>query len=235
VPVKGSVYRPGVILVALTGGIGSGKSSVAAGLITRGAIVVDSDETVKRLQAPGGAVLAAMVARWGERILDEDGSLRRQAVADIVFSDADELKALNKIVHPAVNADMARQIVDAAPLGRVVVNDIPLLAEGKGVKRPQFSAVVVVDLPPEVAVERLVQYRGFSEADAWNRINAQASREDRLAIATYVVDNSGTPEHLDAEIDKLWAYLQTAPDVPIPREFVKPSPPPVPPAAVCEG
>lgn len=217
-------YVPGVILVALTGGIGSGKSSVGAELAARGAIIVDSDETVKRLQAPGGSVLAAMVDRWGDKILNEDGTLRRQAVADIVFNDADELKALNKMVHPAVNADMARAIVEAAPQGRIVVNDIPLLAEGKNVKRPTWSGVIVVDLPPEVAVERLVRHRGFSEVDAWNRINAQATREERLAMATYVVDNSGTPEQLDAEIDKLWAWLQTVPDVPVPHEFVKPPP-----------
>lgn len=207
-----------MILVALTGGIGSGKSSVSTRLAERGALIIDADETAKRLQAPGGTVLAAMVARWGEQILEEDGTLRRQSVADIVFNDQDELKALNRMIHPAVNADMCRVTVEEAESGRVVVHDIPLLAEAPDARRPEWSGIIVVDLPPETAVERLVSYRGFTEVDAWNRINAQATREQRLAIASFVVDNSGPPEALDGEVERLWDWLGSAPQVPIPVE-----------------
>ena len=205
-----------MILLALTGGIGSGKSSVSARLAQRGAVIVDADLITHELQQPGGAVLAAMVERWGPGILGPDGALRRQAVADIVFGDPDELRALNRMVHPAVRQEMNRRARELADSGRVVVMDIPLLVEGRRAGRPRFSGVVVVDLPPEVAVERLVRYRGFSEIDAWSRIERQASREDRLAAADFVVDNSGDPGALDEQVDRLWAWAQNREQVPAP-------------------
>jgi dephospho-CoA kinase len=205
-----------VILLALTGGIGSGKSSVSTRLADRGAVIVDADLITHQLQQPGGAVLAAMVERWGTGIVGPDGALQRQAVADIVFADPDELRALNKMVHPAVRQEMNRQARELADSGRVVVMDIPLLVEGRRAGRPRFSGVVVVDLPPEVAVERLVRYRGFDEVDAWSRIGRQATREDRLAAADFVVDNSGPAEALDDQVDRLWAWAQGREQVPAP-------------------
>jgi dephospho-CoA kinase len=119
-------------------------------------------------------------------------------------------------VHPAVRQEMNRRARDLADSGRVVVMDIPLLVEGRRAGRPRFSGVVVVDLPPEVAVERLVAFRGFDEVDAWSRIGRQASREDRLAAADFVVDNSGPPEALDTQVDELWAWAQGREQVPAP-------------------
>ena len=201
-------------LLALTGGIGSGKSSVSSRLSVRGAVIVDADAIARELQQPGGEVLAAMVGRWGERILQADGSLHRQAVADIAFNDKDELAALNKLVQPAVRREMARRARANAETGKVVIMDTPLLAESKRPPRAgQYSGIVVVDTPLEVAVERLVAHRGFSEADAWARVAAQATREQRLARADFVVDNSSDEAHLDREVERLWRWLDDVPDV----------------------
>jgi dephospho-CoA kinase len=206
-----------VILLALTGGIGSGKSSVSARLEARGAVLVDADLITRQLQAPGGAVLEAMVERWGTMILTEDGTLNRQAVADLVFNNDEELEALNKIVHPAVRREMRRQAAEAgqADHRRPVVMDIPLLVEGFSYW-PPFSGVIVVDTPPEVAVARLVAHRGFGEEDAWARISRQVSRDERLAVAGFVVDNSGTPEQLDEQVEQLWAWIESRDEVAVP-------------------
>lgn len=195
------------MLVALTGGIGSGKSSVSARLADRGAVIVDADEVAKRLQEPGGEVFAAMVDRWGDGIIGEDGNLDRPAVAAIVFADEDELKALNKMVHPAVRSEMERQVVEQAETDRVVVLDIPLLGEGDAEKRGA-KGVIVVDCPTEIAVERLIEYRGFDRSDAEARIAAQISREERLGLADFVVDNSGDLDALGVEVDRCWDWLQ---------------------------
>jgi dephospho-CoA kinase len=210
-----------VILLALTGGIGSGKSSVSTRLEARGAVLVDADLITRELQAPGGAVLEAMVERWGTKILAEDGTLNRQAVADLVFNEADELAALNKIVHPAVRREMRRQaaVAGEADPDRPVVMDIPLLVEGLSYW-PPFSGVVVVDTPLEVAVERLVTHRGFPEDDAWARVSRQVSREERLAVAGFVVDNSGTPQQLEEQVERLWEWIATRDQVAVPT--VKP-------------
>ncbi|MEZ5229556.1 MAG: dephospho-CoA kinase [Acidimicrobiales bacterium] len=161
-------------LVGLTGGIGSGKSSVSARLATLGAKIIDADAIVKDLQAPGAPVFEAMVERWGDQILttDPDGAptLDRAAVAGIVFADKAELEALNQLVHPAVRREMRAQMDAAADGDGVVILDIPLLAESKN--EHQASAVIVVDCPVEVAVARLVEFRGFDVADAeaqWRR------------------------------------------------------------------
>ena len=196
-----------MLQVALTGGIGSGKSSVSARLADRGAVIVDADEVVRQLQQPGAPVFQAMVERWGDRIVKADGGLDRQAVADIAFADEAELKALNELVHPAVRTEMARQAGEYRGSDRIVVLDIPLLNPGDAEKRGA-RAVIVVDCPPETAIERLMAHRGFTRADAEARMAAQASREDRLALADFVVDNGGDLHQLDAEVDRCWAWLQ---------------------------
>lgn len=197
-----------MLLVALTGGIGAGKSSASARLEQRGAALVDADAVVKQLQQPGQAVHTAMVERWGERIIAEDGQLDRQAVADIVFNDEEELKALNALVHPEVRKEMTRQVESHRDTDRVVILDIPLLAEGDAEKRGAVG-VIVVDCPPEIAIERLVTHRGFDRDDAQARMAAQSSREDRLGLADFVVDNSGDLTQLDAEIDRCWSWLMS--------------------------
>jgi dephospho-CoA kinase len=196
--------RP-VLLVGLTGGIGSGKSTVSAALAARGAVVVDADAIVRELQAPGTPVLAAMVERFGGGILRDDGTLDRQAVADVVFGDAEALAELNAIVHPAVGAEIARRLEAEAATDHIVVLDVPLLVESG---RDDLAGLIVVDTDPEVAIERLVSQRGFTEADARARIARQASREERLARADLVIDNSGPREALARQVDRCWEWLE---------------------------
>lgn len=197
-----------MLLVALTGGIGAGKSSASARLEHRGAALIDADAVVKELQQPGQAVHAAMVERWGEGIVAEDGQLDRQAIANIVFNDEDELKALNALVHPVVRKEMNRQAESFRDTDRVVILDIPLLNEGDAQKRGAVG-VIVVDCPPETAIERLVTHRGFDRADAEARMAAQASREERLGLADFVVDNGGDLAQLGAEIERCWNWLMS--------------------------
>jgi len=192
--------------IGLTGGIGSGKSTVAAMLGDRGASLVDADAIVRDLQTPGTPVFTAMVERWGDRILDDDGGLDRQAVADIVFADADELAALNGIVHPAVGDEMSRRREALADTDATVILDIPLLVESG---HQGLAGVIVVDVDPEVAVTRLVAGRGFTPDDARSRIARQASREERLGRADLVVDNGGSLEDLTREVDRAWSWIGT--------------------------
>lgn len=175
-------------------------------LAKRGAVVVDADAVVKDLQRPGRPVFNAMIERWGDQIVGPDGGLDRAAVATIAFGDPDELAALNRITHPAVRAEMRTQTDAVAHTDQVVVLDIPLLAEGKGDRRGA-SAVIVVDCPVEVAVERLMTHRGFERGDAEARVAAQASREDRLAMADYVIDNGGDLDQLDTQVEACWTWL----------------------------
>lgn len=203
-------------LFALTGSIGSGKSSVASRLAERGAKIIDADAVTKELQQSGTETVAAMAEALGAEILAPDGSLDRAKVAEIVFNDKTKLDALNNIVHPAVRREMARQTKVAAEAGQMVVQDIPLFAETDYYLRFQWSGVIVVDTPPDVAVQRLMQFRGFTEADARARLAAQASREKRLARADYVVDNGGAPEALDGEVERCWVWMADRPDVPVP-------------------
>ena len=196
-----------MLLVALTGGIGAGKSSVSSRLVSRGAVLVDADAVVKELQEIDKPVYTQMVERWGTGILAEDKNLNRQAIADIVFSDEAELTALNEIVHPAVRVEMSRQVEEQQDNDVIVILDIPLLKEGDAEKRGA-QAVVVVDCPVDVAIDRLVTHRGFDRADAEARIAAQYSREQRLALADFVVDNSGDLAALDAEVERCWQWLE---------------------------
>ncbi|MFT7600907.1 MAG: dephospho-CoA kinase [Acidimicrobiales bacterium] len=195
-------------LVALTGGIGSGKSSVAEQLAERGATIVDSDLMVRELQEPGQPVFLAMVERWGDRIVSADGSLDRPAVAGIVFGDKAELDAINGIVHPAVKHETRARVDAAAKNGaEVVVLDIPLLAETGN--RHGASAVIVVDCPTDIAVGRLMEHRGFSREDAEARVASQATREERRELADLVVDNSGELSALMSEVERCWEWLMT--------------------------
>ncbi len=159
--------------IGLTGGIGSGKSTVAALLVARGAVLLDADAIVRDLQQPLRPVFVAMVERWGDSIVAADGTLDRQAVADLVFDDDEELQALNAIVHPAVGDEMTRRRGELAATDATVLLDIPLLVESG---HEGLGGVVVVDVDPEVAVRRLVEHRGYAEEDARLRISRQASR-----------------------------------------------------------
>lgn len=199
-----------MIEIGLTGGIGSGKSTVAEGLVARGAELIDADRIVRDLQTPGGAVFEQMAARWGERIVAGDGTLDRAAVADIVFNDEAELEALNAIVHPAVAEEMKTRRETLEDTDAVVILDIPLLVRPDGTsdkdRYANLAGIIVVDVDPELAVERLVAFRGFEEADARARIANQATREARRAVADFVIDNSGTPDDLGPRIDEAWAW-----------------------------
>ncbi len=193
-------------LIGLTGGIGSGKSSVSAALARRGALVVDADAIVHELQRPGTEVFAEMVERFGAGIVAADGTLDRPAVAAIVFNDPQALSDLGSIVHPRVHAEIERRVSEAAGTDRVVVLDIPLLDRNGW---PGLEGTIVVDLDPEVAVERLVAHRGFAEHDARARIANQVDRAERLRLADFVVDNSGSLEDLEAEVDRAWAWIES--------------------------
>ena len=195
------------MLVGLTGGIGSGKSTVSAMLAERGAVVVDADAVAREVQAPGAAAYDAMVARFGAGVLRPDGTVDRPALAAIVFADRRALADLNAITHPAIGAGIAARLAALAGTDDLVVLDVPLLLESKSL-RPDLAGVVVVDAPVDVAVERLVGQRGMAEDDARARIAAQLSREERLAGADFVVDNSGDRASLRAEVERCWAWLQ---------------------------
>jgi len=200
-----------MILVGLTGGIGSGKSTVSGMLAARGAEIVDADMITRDVQRPGTPVMAKIVERFGSSVIDSDGALLRPALAEIVFSDADALRDLNAIVHPAVAEEINRRVESAKASDRIVVLDIPLLTENphKG-----LQGKIVVDAPPEIQVDRLVRYRGFSEDDVRARIARQASREERLKGADFVIDNSGAVEDLEPQIERLWQWLSAMPQLP---------------------
>ena len=194
-----------MLLLGLTGGIGSGKSTVSAELARRGAVVIDADLVVRELQSPGGAVLAAMVEHFGEKILASDGTLDRQAVADIVFNDPEELKALNAIVHPKVGEEIDGRIDAQRETDNVVILDVPLLVESKAY---ETEGIIVVDTDPEIAVSRLVEHRGFNADDARARMKLQATREERRAVAAFIVPNDGSPEELMTHIDACWEWIE---------------------------
>lgn len=204
----GSVPSRPVILVGLTGGIGAGKSTVSALLAERGAVIIDADAITRELQEPGAPVFQAMVERFGDEIVAADGTLDRARMAEIAFGDEQALKDLNAIVHPAVGAETARRMAEHASTDHVVVLDIPLLTENR---REGLAGVIVVDVPVEVAIDRLVNQRGMPEADARARIAKQATREERRKIADRVIDNAGDREALEHQVDDLWTWLQTLP------------------------
>lgn len=192
--------------VGLTGGIGSGKSTVSALLADRGALVIDYDLLAREVVEVGAPALAAIVDRFGPGVLHADGSLNRPALADIVFADDEARRDLEGITHPAIG-ELAWARDEAAPDGSIVVHDHPILVE-VGLAA-LMDVVVVVDVPEQVQIDRLVRLRGVTEADARARIAAQVSRDERLAAADVVIDNSGTVADLTAAVDALWQRLRS--------------------------
>jgi len=194
-----------MLVVGLTGGIGSGKSTVSTLLAARGAVVVDADGITRELQQPGKPVFDAMVERFGPGIVAPDGSLDRPAVADIVFGDADLLADLSAIVHPAVGAEIAQRLAALAPTDAIVVLDVPLLVETKNAY--PVAGLLVVDVDPELALQRLVEHRGMREHDVRARMARQASREQRLERADFVIENAGTVDDLATQVDAAWKWI----------------------------
>jgi dephospho-CoA kinase len=201
--------KPATLSVGLTGGIGSGKSEVLKRLKARGATVVDADLAARQVVEPGTDGYDAVVKEFGSEVVAPDGALDRARLGAIVFADPERRAALNAIVHPRVGALMA-EWAGAAPAGGIVVYDIPLLVEG-GADRG-YAAVIVVDADDEVRYARLLAHRGMSREDAAARMAAQASRQERLAAADYVITNNGSLEDLDRETDRVWSELLTLRD-----------------------
>lgn len=195
-----------MLLVGLTGGIGSGKSTVARMLAERGALVIDADEAARQVVEPGTPGFDAVVQRFGPEVVGPDGSLDRTRVAEIVFADEEARQALNDITHPLVGEEMMRRVAEAPDDG-IVVMDIPLLAEGGKDRASAYPVVIVVEAPPDVRLDRLAA-RGMDRADAEARMARQASDDERRAIATHVVDNSGDLAALERRIDDVWADLR---------------------------
>jgi dephospho-CoA kinase len=192
------------VRVGLTGGIASGKSSVSAILSELGAVVIDSDQLARAVVARGTPGLAQVVEEFGPEVLTPDGDLDRPKVGAIVFADEARRRVLEGIIHPLVR-DQSAELEAAAGPDDLVVHDIPLLAEAG--LASAFDAVIVVDAPPEMQVERMVRDRGWTREDAESRIAAQAEREARLAIATYVIENTGSFADLRARVEKVYAAL----------------------------
>lgn len=197
-----------MLRVGLTGGIGSGKSTVARLLASAGATVVDADAVAREVVAPGTEGLAEVVAEFGESVLSDDGSLDRPALGRLVFGDDEARARLNAIVHPRVGertSELVREAEESDPAG-VVVHDIPLLVENG--LAAAFDTVVVVDVDPEIAVRRLVDSRDMSEADARSRIAAQAHRSQRRAVADHVIVNEDSVAALEEQVAALWQRLR---------------------------
>ncbi len=190
-----------MLQVGLTGGIGSGKSTVARRLVARGAVLVDADALAREVVAAGTDGFAEVAAQFGDGVVGADGELDRPALGAIVFGDADARARLNGIIHPRVR-DRSAALVAAAPPDAVVVQDIPLLVEGGMAAR--FGLVVVVHADVDVRVARLVEHRGMTEEDARSRIAAQADDHARRAVADAWLDNGGGPDDIAVAVDRLW-------------------------------
>jgi dephospho-CoA kinase len=195
-----------MILIGLTGGIGSGKSEVARLLTARGAEVIDADLIVRELQQPGAEVYEKMVELFGQEVVGADRSLDRVAIAQKVFMDDSLLKALNQLIHPIVRRVMNERVESFRNTDKVVVLDIPLLVENP---RDGLDGVLVVDLDIEIAVKRLVEQRNMNADDARARIAKQATREQRLAIANHVIDNSGDRDALLQKVELAWSWINS--------------------------
>ena len=194
-----------MLRVGLTGGIGAGKSEVSAMLAALGAVLIDADAIAREVVEPGTPGLAAVTSAFGSGVLLADGSLNREGLGEIVFGDPAKLESLNRIVHPLVGRRMT-ELERAAGQDAVVVHDVPLLAEND--LAAGYDLVVVVDTPEDVQVDRLTRKRGMTAEQAQARMAAQASREKRLAIADFVVDNSGSLAELDRQVGDLWTELR---------------------------
>lgn len=194
-------------MIGLTGGIGAGKSAVAARLAAHGAVTIDSDKLAREAVAKGSPGLARVVQEFGPSVLDADGALDRAALARRVFNDDAARKRLEAIIHPYVR-ERSAEIVAAAPPGTVLVNDVPLLVEAGMAKL--YDKVIVILAAEATRLDRLVRLRGMPEADARARIAAQATDEQRRAVADIVIVNDGSAEELDAAVDAAWASLDSA-------------------------
>lgn len=194
----------GVTLLALTGGIASGKSTISRILAEEGAVIVDADAIVREVQAPGSPVLAAIAAEFGDEVLLPDGSLDRPTLGARVFGHPERLAALNALVHPAVRDESQRRFraAFAADPAAVVVYDVPLLAESRGTG--EWDLVVVAHAPAELRVRRLVDQRGLSDAEARARVAAQVGDDERLALADVVIDTAGDMDATRRQVDELW-------------------------------
>jgi dephospho-CoA kinase len=192
-------------IVGLTGGIASGKSTVAQRLVEHGAVHVDADALSREAVEPGSAGLSSVVAEFGRSVLAPDGSLDRAALGTIVFADPDARGRLEGIIHPIVHSRTAEIIAEAqaADPSAVVVYDVPLLVEAK--RELAFDLIVVCQAPVETRIERLREYRGMPRAEAERRIGAQASDEERLAVADVVIDSAGTLAETLTQVDALWS------------------------------
>lgn len=190
--------------IGLTGGIGAGKSTVAAMLAERGAVVIDADAISRELVAPGQPALIELVEAFGPGILHEDGGLNRGELARLAFLDPAGTARLNSIMHPRISAESRRRLRNVTP-EQLIVYDMPLLVETG--QQDLVDLVVVVDVPVQTQVERAVSLRGLDEADVRRRIAAQATRERRLAAADIVIDNSGTREGTESQVSDLWSNL----------------------------
>lgn len=193
-----------MLKVGLTGGIGAGKSEVSRLLVSYGAVLIDADKIAREVVEPGTPGLIAVVEAFGPEILTPEGTLDRPRLGSIVFADADRLAQLNAIVHPLVGARSA-ELEAAAGQDSVVIHDVPLLAENG--LAPLYDLVVVVDAAPDTQLERLVRLRGMTESEARARMAAQATREQRRAIADLVIDNDGPLAALEPQVRKVWAEL----------------------------
>ena len=194
-----------MLRVGLTGGIGAGKSEVSARLAAQGAVVIDADAIAREVVEPGTEGLAEVVEAFGPEVLLPDGTLDRPRLGEIVFADPELRGKLNEIIHPRVGARMAELEREAGPAS-IVVHDVPLIAESG--RADAYDLVVVVDVPPRVQMDRLVRRRGMTREQAEARMAAQASREQRLAIADIVIDNSGSLAELDRQVGDLWSELR---------------------------
>lgn len=192
-----------MVVIGLTGGMGAGKSTVGALLEARGAVVVEGDRITREVVEPHGPAYGAIVDRFGPGVVSGDGRLDRAALADVVFRDPEARAALEVITHPVIQAEMDARVA-AVSGASLVVMDIPLLRA----RREPMRGVVVVDVPEDVAVRRLVEQRGYEEGDAWRRIAAQIGREQRLGLADVVIDNSGDLVQLQAEVDRVWEWAR---------------------------
>ena len=198
---------------AITGGIGSGKTTVAKLLVLKGATLIDADQIVRDLQKPGQSVYKSIVERFGSDVVTDNQELDRQKIADIVFSNPEQLEALNTIVHPAVGEEMGALRRKFAATNAIVLIDIPLLVTPEGeLARKEYKALqgkIVVDCEIETAISRPVAFRGFNEQDATARISKQSTRKQRLEFADYVIDNNGEEENLIDQIDACWVWMQS--------------------------
>lgn len=196
-------------VIGLTGGIGSGKSTISAKLAEMGACVVDSDVVARQVVLPGSPGLDKVISRFGDSVLAEDGSLNRAKLASIVFSDSAALGDLNGILHPLIEHEIKRQIVICAKEGKQpIVVVIPLLFETDAIERYGFSKVIVVDLPEEDAIRRVVASRNMTETEVRERVASQVSRQERLSRADFVIDNSSGVDALDRQVSELWHQLK---------------------------